>query len=69
MEEKNYTTAFDELKTLVSEIESGEITIDELSEKVKRASELIAICKSKLTTTEESVRQILDDLNPTDEPF
>ena len=55
----NYTEAFEELQKIVSEIEEGEISIDELSIKVKRAAELIKICKNKLTSTEEDVNQIL----------
>ena len=63
MENKiSYTEAIRELETIVSEIEQGEITIDILSEKVKRASELIRICKAKLTSTEEDVSKILEDL-------
>lgn len=58
----NYTDAFEELKEIVSEIEEGEISVDELSEKVKRASELIKICKAKLTSTEENVTKILKEL-------
>ena len=46
----NYTEAFEELQRIVLEIEQGEISVDELSEKVKRAAQLIKICKSKLTT-------------------
>ncbi|MBI1837305.1 MAG: exodeoxyribonuclease VII small subunit [Flavobacteriia bacterium] len=60
--ELNYTDAFDELQNIVSEIEDGEISVDELSIKVKRASELIKICKNKLTATEENVTQILKEL-------
>lgn len=59
----NYTDAFRELQTIVSEIEQGEITVDELSEKVKRAAFLIRVCKSKLTTTEEDVNKILKELD------
>ena len=58
----NYSDAFAELQKIVSEIEDGEISVDELSEKVKRATELIKICKTKLTTTEEDVNKILKDL-------
>jgi exodeoxyribonuclease VII small subunit len=61
-EELNYTTAFEELQTIVTEIEQGEISVDELSEKVKRAALLIKICKTKLTTTEEDVNRILKEL-------
>ena len=63
MEEKfNYTKAFEELKGIVTAIEQGEISVDELSEKVKRATELIQKCKLKLTTTEEDVNKILKEL-------
>jgi len=58
----NYTRAFEELQAIVTEIELGQITVDILSEKVKRASELIVICKTKLTSTEEDVNQILKEL-------
>ena len=58
----NYQEAFDELQTIVAEIENGRISVDELSEKVKRAAVLIKICKAKLTSTEEDVTKILKDL-------
>lgn len=59
----SYTDAFEELEQIVNDIEQGDINIDELSEKVKRASELIKLCKKKLTTTEEDVQAILKDLD------
>jgi exodeoxyribonuclease VII small subunit len=59
----NYSDAFAELQTIVNEIEEGEISVDELSEKVKRAAFLIRVCKSKLTTTEEDVNKILKSLD------
>ena len=62
-EQPNYADAFEELQRIVSEIEEGRISVDELSEKVKRAARLIAICKTKLSTTEEDVNRILKDLD------
>ena len=62
-EKPNYEQAFEELQNIVTEIEQGEISVDELSNKVKRASQLIKICKDKLTTTEEDVNLILKELN------
>ncbi|MDD3878029.1 MAG: exodeoxyribonuclease VII small subunit [Bacteroidales bacterium] len=59
----NYTEAFEELQNIVVQIEEGEISVDELSEKVKRASVLIKICKTKLTSTEEDVNKILKELD------
>ena len=58
----NYTDAFYELQAITREIESGEITVDELAEKVKRASELIKICKQKLSNTEADVNKILKEM-------
>lgn len=59
----NYTEAFEELQSIVLEIEQGEISVDDLSEKVKRAAQLIKICKLKLTSTEEDVNKILKELD------
>ena len=63
----NYTEAFEEVQTIVNEIEEGEISVDELSEKVKRAALLIQICKNKLTATEGDVNKILKELEATQE--
>jgi exodeoxyribonuclease VII small subunit len=65
--EPNYTEAFEELQGIVLEIEQGEISVDALSEKVKRAAVLIKICKAKLTSTEEDVSRILKELEKSTE--
>ena len=58
----NYTEAFQELQEIVAEIEKGETTVDVLSLKVKRASELIQLCKKTLRETEGDVNSILQEL-------
>lgn len=63
----NYKEAFEELQQIVSEIEEGQISVDELSEKVKRAAYLIRICKTKLASTEEDVNKILKELDAPEE--
>ena len=63
MSELNYTEAFEELQTIVAEMENGKISVDDLAIKVKRASELIKICKNKLSETEGGVQKILSDLD------
>ncbi len=62
----NYSKAFEELQEIVAEIEEGEISIDDLSEKLNRAAFLIKICKKKLSTTEKDVSEILKDLESLD---
>ncbi len=62
-EEMTYTQAFDELQKIVKEMENSEITIDLLDSKIRRASELLKICKDKLYKTEENVQKILEEIN------
>jgi exodeoxyribonuclease VII small subunit len=61
--EITYSEAIEELEAIVSEIENEDISVDVLSEKVKRASVLIGICRKALNTTEEEVKKILEELN------
>jgi len=61
-EKLNYSDAMSELEQLVHEMEYGDISIDELSEKVKRSAFLIKFCKSRLKSTEEDVESILKDI-------
>ena len=58
-----YSQAKQELEEIVSAIESGELDVDALTEKVKRASELIAFCKEKLTKTDEELQKILNEIH------
>ncbi len=58
----DYQEAILELENTLKEIESSELAIDLLSEKIKRSLYLIDICKTKLKTTEEDVKKIIDEL-------
>jgi exodeoxyribonuclease VII small subunit len=60
--ETRYEAAFTELQEIVTALEEGDISVDELSEKIKRAVELIRICRKKLATTEQDVSRILKEL-------
>ena len=60
MEENiKYEEAFAELQALVHKMESDELDIDQMSEQLKRAQELIRLCKDKLTKTDEEIKKIL----------
>lgn len=63
-----YTEAFNELQEIVNEIENGDISVDDLAEKVKRAAFLIQVCKAKLKATEADVKKILEDLEADENP-
>ena len=60
---KTYTEAYTELQELVELLENAEISVDELSEKIKLATELIKICEEKLTSTEAEVSKIIQSLS------
>ena len=62
MTEQKYTEAFEELQEIASDMEDGNISVDELAEKVKRATVLIRVCKAKLSATEGDVQKILKEL-------
>lgn len=58
-----YSQALTELEKIVGEIESGEIDVDDLSEKVKRATFLIGLCRDRLRNTEEEVKKVMAEIN------
>ena len=61
--EIKYTEAFEELQEIVTAMEDSKISIDELDIKIKRASELLKICKDKLFKTEKNVKKIISEIN------
>jgi exodeoxyribonuclease VII small subunit len=58
--EPTYTAAITEIEEILKKIESGELDVDGLTEKVKRAADLLDICKKKLRTTEEEIQKVID---------
>lgn len=61
--EITYNEAVSEIEEILYQIESEELDIDILSEKVKRVSSLIKICKKKLHQTETEVQKILNEID------
>ncbi len=59
----SYKEAMAEIEEIVVKLEDNQLDVDELSSKVKRVSELIAFCKSKLHETEEEVENILKSID------
>lgn len=63
MKDPTYSAAFEELKEIVDQLESDNISVDELTEKMKRATVLMKICRDKLTKTEEEVNKTIAELS------
>ena len=52
-----------EIEDILGQLENNELDVDELSEKVKRVSNLVNICKEKLHNTEEEIDKILNEMD------
>lgn len=59
-EQITYTKAFEELQEIVKKMENADISVDELTKNIERASMLIRVCKEKLSKTEEEVNKIIE---------
>lgn len=56
---QSYEEAVLKLESIVKKMENGKLDIDKMSEELKKAKELITLCKDKLTKTDEEIRTIL----------
>ncbi len=55
-----YEDAVRQLENIVDKLESNELGIDELSTELKKAQQLIKLCKEKLTKTDNEIKKLLD---------
>ncbi len=58
---ESYSEAMKRLETIVSQIESGELDIDELGNQLKEAQKLIKFCRDKLYKADEGIKKMLGD--------
>lgn len=61
--EIKYEEAVALLEEIVDKMENDELDIDQLSEQLKRAKELVKLCKDKLTKTDEEIKKLLSEDN------
>lgn len=54
-----YEQSLQQLETIVRKMEAGEYSIDELTQQLKTAQQLITQCKEKLTHTDEEIHSII----------
>ena len=61
--EKNetYAQALERLEKIVAQIDSNQLDIDQLADKIKEANRLISFCTAKLTKAEAEVEKLLSD--------
>lgn len=61
MKEKTFESALEKLETIVKELESGEVDLDNAIKKYTEAMELAKFCSSKLKDATEKVNKILTE--------
>lgn len=61
--EIKYEEAVALLEEIVDKMENDELDIDQLSDQLKRAKELVKLCKGKLTKTDEEIKKLLSEDN------
>jgi len=57
-----YAEMMEELERILEHLESDSIDVDELSGRVKRASELIRLCRKRLVDSQTEIEQVGADL-------
>lgn len=59
--EMKYEEAVRELQAIVDKMERNELDIDSLTKELRRAQELVKLCKDKLTKTDAEIKKLLED--------
>ena len=57
----SYETAMQELESIVDKVETGEMDIDNLSDSLRRAKELLTFCRERLTKVDDEIQKIFGD--------
>lgn len=60
-QEMKYEEAFAQLQSIVLKMENDELDIDQLGDQLRRAQQLIKICRDRLTKTDEEIKKILTE--------
>jgi exodeoxyribonuclease VII small subunit len=60
--EPSFRAAMDELEGILERIEGEEIDIDALAEELRRAAQLLDLCRGKIRKAEVEVTQIVQSL-------
>lgn len=59
--EMTYDSALAELQDIVAQMQEDVVNVDELSEKARRATELIKYCQNRLRKIEEEVNGLFEE--------
>ncbi len=61
-----YADALSELDSILRELESSDVDVDRLAERVARAAALISLCRDRISTARIRIDEVIADLDGTD---
>ncbi|MDA8017730.1 MAG: exodeoxyribonuclease VII small subunit [Thermoanaerobaculia bacterium] len=64
--EPTFTDAMTELESILTRLDEDSVDIDRLAKELRRATELLELCRSKIRKAEAEVTQIVQQLDTSD---
>jgi len=61
--EPGYADALAELEEILAELEDGDVDIDRLADRVRRAAELLEVCRGRIEDARVEVTRIVAELD------
>ncbi|MFV0309407.1 MAG: exodeoxyribonuclease VII small subunit [Desertimonas sp.] len=62
-DQPTYATALAELDQILRELEGSDVDVDRLAERVSRATELIALCRDRITNARLRIDEVIANLD------
>lgn len=62
-DQRSYQEALDELRAIHARLTRSDVDVDRLIEDVKRAADLLAFCRERLTSVGERLEEVLEDFD------
>ena len=59
MKKRNYEEAVKQLEDIVAKMEDGEMDLESMTTQLKKAQELVKLCKDRLTQTDKDIQALL----------
>jgi len=60
-QEMTYEQAVRRLEQIVEQVENGKMGIDDLTDNLKEAQQLVKLCRDRLTKVDEEIKKILSE--------
>jgi exodeoxyribonuclease VII small subunit len=61
--ELGYANALAELERILGELEASDVDVDQLADRVTRATALIAVCRQRIGTARTRIDEVIADLD------